>query len=206
MNRPRLPRGFRVTVYAGSSLGTRPTFAEQTETFVRDLVRAGAEIVYGGARRGLMGVVADTALAAGGAVTGVIPSSLVDAEISHTSLTRLHVVNSMSERKELMVRLGDCFVALPGGVGTAEELFEVWSGLILGHLLRPVAVLNIDGYWDPLLSLGSAMTLAGFLSRGECRSLLALTSAADLLSVLEVWKPPPARYSRHHTETQMETQ
>ncbi|MFC1411266.1 TIGR00730 family Rossman fold protein [Streptacidiphilus sp. N1-12] len=187
--------GLAVTVYAGSSLGNDPRFAKETELFARDLVAAGAEIVYGGGSVGLMGVLADTVLAAGGRVTGVIPQSLVDAEVAHLSLTELKVVGSMHERKNEMARLADCFVALPGGLGTVEELFEAWAWLILGHHGKPVALLNTAGYWDPLLTAVQAMARAGFIGAEEATSLVAVDSAEELLRLVDSWTPPAPRWA-----------
>ena len=184
----------RVTVYAGSAHGNSPTFARQVEDFARELARAEVGIVYGGGKVGLMGVVANAALDEGGRVTGVIPRSLLDAEIAHPSLSALHVVDSMSERKEVMASLGDCFVALPGGLGTLEEVFEVWSCLILGHHQKPVMVLNVDGYWEILLSLVGHMADTGFIRPQERLTLIPISGAEDLFDVVASWRPPPPRW------------
>lgn len=183
-----------VTIYAGSSHGNQFAFAREARQFARELVGFGIGIVYGGGSVGLMGVVADAALDEGGTVTGVIPRSLVDAEIAHTSLTRLHVVESMSERKEIMASLGDCFVVLPGGLGTLEEMFEVWSSLILGQHSKPIMLLNIDGYWDVLLELTTHMVDAGFIGTEESRALIPIAGAAELLHRLSLWEPPMPRW------------
>ncbi|MBT2423891.1 TIGR00730 family Rossman fold protein [Streptomyces sp. ISL-22] len=184
----------RITVYAGSALGNRPIYREATERFTREVVRAGHEIVYGGGAVGLMGVVADTALAEGGRVTGVMPRSLVDAEVAHRRLTELHVVDSMHERKQLMADLGDCFVALPGGVGTVEEILEVWAWLVLGHHQKPVTLLNVGGYWDRLVRMSQRMAMSGFLRPEEEGSLLPIANSAELFTALGQWKPPPPRW------------
>ncbi|MDH6135820.1 uncharacterized protein (TIGR00730 family) [Kitasatospora sp. MAA4] len=184
----------RVTVYAGSSAGHQPAFAQETAVFARELAGAGVEIVYGGGSVGLMGVLADSALAAGGKVTGVIPQSLVDAEVAHLALTELRVVDSMHERKDTMAQLADCFVALPGGLGTVEELFEVWAWLILGHHAKPVMLLNIDGYWDRLLDLVDGIARAGFMKPEECASLVPVANAAELFDVVASWQPPAPRW------------
>ncbi|MCA6090674.1 TIGR00730 family Rossman fold protein [Streptomyces sp. SCA3-4] len=186
----------RVTIYAGSSSGNRPAFAHEAAAFARGLARAGADIVYGGGSVGLMGVVADAALAAGGKVIGVIPTSLADAEVAHTSLTELHVVDTMQERKQLMETLGDCFVAMPGGVGTLEETFEVWAALILGHHGKPVTLLNTENYWSRLLSLATKAAHYGFMSPGESTSLLPVRDADELLALMDDWTPPPPRWRR----------
>ncbi|RAJ47031.1 hypothetical protein K353_00232 [Kitasatospora sp. SolWspMP-SS2h] len=185
----------RVTVYAGSSAGRDEVYAREAAAFARELAEAGHEIVYGGGSVGLMGVVADSAMAAGGRVTGVIPRSLHDAEVAHLGLTELHVVDTMHERKDLMARLGDCFVALPGGLGTVEELFEVWAWLILGHHGKPVTVLNTDGYWDGLLDTVGGIARAGFMRPEESASLVPVRKAGDLLALCDSWRPPPPRWA-----------
>ncbi|MBB4891574.1 hypothetical protein FHS39_000574 [Streptomyces olivoverticillatus] len=186
----------RVTIYAGSSSGNRPAFAHEAAAFARQLARSGADIVYGGGSVGLMGVVADAALEAGGKVIGVIPTSLADAEVAHTSLTELHVVDTMQERKQLMESLGDCFVAMPGGVGTLEETFEVWAALVLGHHSKPVTVLNTENYWSRLLSLAAKAAHYGFMTPLESASLVPVQDAGELLALMDTWTPPRPRWQR----------
>ncbi|MET8880423.1 TIGR00730 family Rossman fold protein [Streptomyces rubiginosohelvolus] len=184
----------RITVYAGSALGNRAVYREAAEGFARDLATAGHEIVYGGGAVGLMGVVADAALAAGGRVTGVIPRSLVDAEVAHPGLTDLRVVDTMHERKQLMADLGECFVAMPGGVGTIEEILEVWAWLVLGHHDKPVVLLNTDGYWDRLVRMTNRMSVSGFLRPEEAGTLASVADAAELFETIQQWKAPPPRW------------
>lgn len=185
----------RVTLYAGSAAGDSAVYAKESAAFVGEIVNAGCDIVYGGGSVGLMGLLADVAVAAGGKVTGVIPQSLVDAELAHQKLTELHVVPTMHERKNMMADLGECFVALPGGLGTLEELFEVWAALILGHHRKPIMVLNVDGYWDPLLDMVKRMADTGFLRPGEDASLISLTSATEFFHAVREWAPPAPRWS-----------
>jgi uncharacterized protein (TIGR00730 family) len=185
----------QVTIYAGSAGGSKPVFARAAGEFARELAHSGIDIVYGGGRAGLMGVVADAALGEGGQVTGIIPRSLMRAEICHPSLTALHVVASMSERKDMLVSLGDCYVALPGGLGTLEELSDVWSRLALGEHQKPVMVLNVDRYWDSLMATARHMRDAGFLAPRECDSLIPIECARDLLGVLATWRPPRPRWA-----------
>ena len=192
----------RVTIYAGSSSGNRPVFAEEAARFAARLARLGCDIVYGGGGVGLMRVIADAALANGGKVIGVIPRSLVDAEVAHTSLTELHVVDSMQERKARMAELGDCFVALPGGVGTLEELFEVWAALVLGHHRKPVMLLDTDGYWNRLSAVAAKCANYGFMSAEESRSMVAIGSAEDLMEVVTGWIAPPPRWSAPPTSSE----
>ena len=140
----------RVAVFTGSQAGP-PSHRDAAAAFATDLARAGVGIVYGGGHVGLMGVVADAALAAGGEVVGVIPQHLVDDEVAHPGLPRLEVVDSMHERKARMADLADAFVALPGAAGTLEELFEAWTWGMLGLHAKPTALLDVDGFWQPLL-------------------------------------------------------
>jgi uncharacterized protein (TIGR00730 family) len=190
------PIGFRVTVYAGSSFGASPDFSSEAKRFISDAVSSGAEIVYGGGKVGLMGVVATTALAAGGKITGVIPRALTSSEISHTSLSALHIVDSMASRKKLMEELGDCFVALPGGIGTIEETIEVLSNLILGNHKKPIFLLNVNRYWDRLLDLIGHVAEAGFASSLEGKLLMQINSNAELLVRLKQWTPPRPRWEK----------
>src|ERR671932_40439 len=143
----------RLCVYAGSNAGARPEYARAAEELARELVARGIGLVYGGGRVGLMGVLADTVLAGGGEAIGVIPQALVDREVGHQGLTELRVVGSMHERKALMAELADAFVALPGGYGTWEEFFEIVTWVQLGLHPKPCGLLNVAGYYDPLLAL-----------------------------------------------------
>jgi hypothetical protein len=139
-------------VFCGSSNGADPRFTERTREFGTFLARAGIRVVYGGGHVGLMGTLADAALAAGGEVIGVIPQKLVERELAHAGLTQLHVVTTMHERKALMASLAEGFVALPGGLGTLEEFFEVWTWAQLGYHDKPLGLLDVDGYFAPLLA------------------------------------------------------
>ena len=176
-------------VFCGSSTGTRADYLKAARALGDAAARRGIEIVYGGARVGLMGAVADAALAAGGRVTGVIPRALVDREVAHEGLTHLHVVASMHERKATMATLADAFVALPGGIGTLEELFEVWTWAHLGVHAKPCAVLDVAGFWRPLLDALDQMTAQGFI-RPDVRALLVeSTSPDDLFTRLATVRP-----------------
>jgi uncharacterized protein (TIGR00730 family) len=186
----------RITVYAGSAIGHDPSYRTCATEFAGTLALAGAEIVYGGGRVGLMGAVADAALKAGGRVIGVIPQALLDAEIAHPGLTELRVVPGMGERKQLMAQLADCFVALPGSAGTLEELSEVWAQLLLGIHAKPVLLLNHAGFWDPLLAMADQMCAGGYLRSHERASLHTITCASDLFTVLDHWAPPVPRWNR----------
>ena len=140
-----------VAVYCGSAPGSQPLFAEATRGTAAALTRRGVDLVYGGGRLGLMGLIANSVLSAGGRVYGVIPTALVDLEVAHTGLTELHRVETMHERKAKMTDLADAFLALPGGIGTLDELFEAWSWNALGYHKKPFCLLNVAGYWDRMI-------------------------------------------------------
>jgi uncharacterized protein (TIGR00730 family) len=176
--------GFALAVYCGSRFGDTPAF-EHVARAVGDLLgRAGDTLVYGGGRVGLMGAVADATLAAGGRVVGVIPQALMDREVGHRGLTELHVVQTMHERKQLMATRADAFVALPGGIGTLEELYEVWSWQQLGYHDKPVGLLNVDGYYDDLLSFMRVTYTRGFVSEAQAAALMVDNDATRLLARL----------------------
>jgi uncharacterized protein (TIGR00730 family) len=170
----------RVAVFTGSSMGPE-SHRRAAAAFAGDLVEAGVGVVYGGAKVGLMGVVADAALAAGGEVYGVLPQHLVDLEIAHQGLTRLDIVSTMHERKARMAELADAFVALPGGAGTMEEVFEVWTWGQLGLHHKPTALLDLDGFYRPLLEQLETMTAAGYLAPALRDSLGVVTDAETFL-------------------------
>jgi uncharacterized protein (TIGR00730 family) len=180
----------RVCVFAGSSSGARPEYSDAAEQIGRLLAGRGIGVVYGGARVGLMGTLADAALAAGGEVVGVIPAALVAKEVAHTGLTDLRVVNSMHERKALMSDLADAFIALPGGWGTLEELFEVLTWAQLGLHRKPCGLLNVHGYFDRLLAFLAHTIDEGFV-RPEYAALIALAATpGELLDRLASSTPP----------------
>ncbi len=178
-----------VCVYAGSSSGADPRYAEAAAALAAEIGRRGLGVVYGGGMVGLMGVVADAALAAGAPVTGVIPRALDAREISHPGLTDLVVVETMHERKALMAARADAFVALPGGVGTMEELIEAFTWTQLAIHDKPVGVLDVAGYWGPLGAMLDRAVEARFLSAERRAMLLADDDPAALLDALEAWEP-----------------
>ncbi|MBF4514109.1 TIGR00730 family Rossman fold protein [Plantibacter sp. VKM Ac-2885] len=184
----------RITVFTGSALGNLPEYADETAKLARAVAAAEVGVVYGGGRVGLMGVLADAALEAGGTVHGVMPRALVDREIAHTNLTHLDVVPDMHARKLQMADLGDAFVALPGGAGTLEELFEVWTWQQLGVHSKPIALYDIGGYWQPLLTALDAMTSQGFLAERFRASLIVERTPSSLLQSLDAWVPQPAKW------------
>jgi uncharacterized protein (TIGR00730 family) len=186
----------RVAVYTGSSPGLVPAYRVAAEQVGTHLGREGVGVVYGGGHVGLMGTVADAALAAGGEVIGVIPQALVDAELAHPHLTALEVVPDMHTRKFRMSDLADAFVALPGGPGTLEEFFESWTWLQLGFHGKPVALYDMDGFWQPLLAMLDGMVAAGFLGAEFRASLIVARTPEELLTAFREWEPPPPKFAR----------
>lgn len=182
----------RICVFCGSSPGVRPEYADAARATGRALVERGVGLVYGGGRVGLMGVVADAVLAAGGEAIGVIPHSLQAREVGHAGLSQLHVVATMHERKALMADLSDGFVALPGGFGTYEEFFEVLTWSQLGIHPKPCGLLNVAGFYDALLALADHAEAEGFV-RSEHRQLVLLERDPGLLlDRLAAFVPPPS--------------
>ena len=179
-----------VCVFCGSHPGYDPTYARAARALGETLAGAGIELVYGGGHVGLMDAVADATLAAGGEVTGIMPKALVDREIAHTSLTRLHVVGSMHERKAMMSELSEGFVALPGGSGTLEEFFEVLTWAQLGEHGKPCGLLNIAGYYDPLLAVFDHMVDRGFLNEKHRAMVLVESEPTAMLAKFEEYRPP----------------
>jgi hypothetical protein len=177
-----------VTVFCGSSPGARPEYAAAAATLGQLLAARGIRLVYGGGRVGTMGALADGALAAGGRVTGVIPRGLLEREVGHTGLDDLRVVDSMHERKALMAELGDAFVALPGGLGTLEEFFEIWSWGLLGLHAKPLGLLNLLGYYDPLITFLDHATREGFIQPQHRAMAVVEVDAGALLERLAEWE------------------
>lgn len=171
---------FSICVYCGSRLGAPPTFERAAQEVGTLIGRRDWRLVYGGGRAGLMGVVADATLAAGGTAIGVIPQSLIEREMGHRGLTELHIVQTMHERKRMMAERADAFIALPGGIGTFEELFEAWTWRQLGYHDKPVGLLNVDGYYDGLLQFMDHTVEAGFVSPAQ-RELLQVDRHAETL-------------------------
>ena len=171
-----------ICVYCGSSSGARPAYAEAAHALGTAIARRGLALVYGGGRVGLMGTLADAALAAGGRVTGVIPKALMNRELGHTGATDLRVVADMHERKMTMAGLADAFIALPGGWGTLEELTEMLTWLQLGIHAKPIGLLNVDGYYDALLAFADTMAAERFV-RVPQHSLLRV--ASDPVALLD---------------------
>ena len=183
----------RLCVFCGSSPGVRPAYVQAARALGGLLAARGIGVVYGGASIGVMGAVANGALEAGGEVIGVIPEKLAVREVSHEGLSALHVVASMHERKALMAELSDAFVALPGGIGTFEELFEVWTWAQLGMHAKPCALLDVERYYAPLLAFLEHSVAEGFLHPVYRDMLIVADDAESLLGLLAAWQPPPVK-------------
>ena len=175
----------RLAVYCGSAAGADPAFPECARATAKAMVEHGVELVYGGGRLGLMGLVADSVLELGGKVYGVIPQLLVKLEVAHTGLTELHRVDTMGERKAVMSELSDGFLCLPGGIGTLDELFEAWSENALGFHKKPFCLLNVEGFWDGLIAFMDQATQSGFLSAQRRRQLLVAATPDEALKLLD---------------------
>ncbi len=183
----------RICVFCGSKTGNSPLFLETAIQLGRVLAERGLELVYGGASIGLMGAVADSVMAGGGKVVGVIPEAMASKEVAHDGVTEMHVVSSMHERKSMMARLADAFVALPGGFGSFEELLEMITWAQLGIHRKPVGILNVNGYYDPLIQLFEGAIEAGFI-KPRNRQLFVIEQEADrLLQTLLAHKPPEVK-------------
>lgn len=180
----------RIAVYAGSSDGARPAYAQASRAVIAEAVARGAGIVYGGGSMGLMGVLADAALEAGGDVIGVIPKFLDDREIGHRGVGDLRVVDTMHERKMLMAELADAFLVLPGGIGTLEEVVEMLSWSQLGLHRKPIALLDVDGFYAPLVALLDHMTTESFISVDHRKFLISDPDPIALLDAMEAWESP----------------
>jgi len=184
------PRIQRICVFTGSQPGYRPVYAEQAERLGRLLAARGIGVVYGGGSVGLMGVLADAALDGGAEVIGVIPEVLMIREVTHTGLTELRIVGTMHERKALMAELSDAFIALPGGFGTLDELFEVVTWAQLGLHRKAVGLLNVEGYYDPLLALIEHAIAEGFILPEYAQLLTVDSDPEGLLEQLLRHEPP----------------
>lgn len=175
----------RLAVYCGSAPGSSPVFAEAARATAKAMVGQGVELVYGGGRLGLMGLIADSVLELGGQVYGVIPAALVELEVAHEGITKLHRVETMHQRKAKMTELADAFLALPGGIGTLDELFEAWSWNALGYHAKPFCLLNVEGFWDGMIDFMDHATRNGFLSPQRRKQLLVASTPEEALEYLD---------------------
>jgi uncharacterized protein (TIGR00730 family) len=190
----------RACVYAGASPGADPAYRAIAESLARVLAERGIGVVFGGGSVGLMGALADASLAAGNEVIGVIPRFLDEREIAHQGVTELHVVETMHDRKMLMADLSDAFIALPGGIGTLEELIEILSWSQLGLHRKPIGLLDVRGYWDPLVRLLDHATQQEFIRADHRGLLLSAEDPEALLGAMSAWRPPSGNGWLHSDE------
>jgi hypothetical protein len=197
---PRDPPGapFSVCVYCGSRLGAKPAYSALARKLGTAIGQRGWQLVYGGGRAGLMGEVAEATLAAGGRVVGVIPQSLMKLEVGHAGLSELHVVDTMHQRKQMMAERSEAFIAMPGGIGTFEELFEVWTWRHLGYHDRPLGLLETAGYWAPLVAFLQHAVAEGFMGDDQMAMLHVDEDVDTLLDTLarRAGGPLPDDFSR----------
>lgn len=175
----------KLAVYCGSAEGADPAFADAARDLAAAMVGAGIDLVYGGGRLGLMGIMADTVLEGGGNVYGVIPKALVDKEVAHLGCTELHTVDTMHERKAKFTELADGFVCLPGGIGTLDELFEAWTWNALGYHAKPFCLLNVKKFWSPLGDFMDHVRDSGFLSHARRGQLMIARDSDEAIKMLE---------------------
>ncbi|HEX2801192.1 MAG TPA: TIGR00730 family Rossman fold protein [Phenylobacterium sp.] len=183
-----------ICVYCGSALGNDLAYVQEAVKTGTLIAQAGMTLVYGGGKVGLMGTVADAALAAGGRVIGVMPADLVNQEIGHRGLTELQIVNSMHERKWAMAELADGFLCLPGGPGTFEEIFEQWTWALLGFHAKPCGFVNVGGYYDLLRQTVQQMADRGFLAQPYVDMLIYADGVAEALEAFRTYVPPPPKW------------
>ncbi|AOY89314.1 Rossman fold protein, TIGR00730 family [Marinobacter salinus] len=185
----------KIAVYCGSRSGNDSLYADKARELGRFFGANGIDLVFGGGHVGLMGIVADSVLANGGKVYGVIPEHLRDRELAHSGLTELFVVKDMHERKARMAELADGFVALPGGIGTLEEIFEAWTWGQLGFHHKPCALYNIDGFYEPLLTMVRTMEAAGFVKQEYIDMLVLAETPEDLVNGFRTYVPPHEKWT-----------
>lgn len=185
----------RAAVFCGSALGADIAYVEQTKKLVKTLATKKIDLVYGGGQVGLMGTVANAAIAEGVSIIGVMPEALVNHELAHKGLSELKVVKDMHERKFFMSENADCFIALPGGAGTLEEFFEVWTWAQLGFHGKPCALYNVSGYFDPLLNFFQKMITEGFMKKSYLDMLIVSDSAEFLIDSILSYTPPSSKWT-----------
>lgn len=183
-----------LAVYCGSSAGNNIEYENATKFFGKYLALNNIDVVYGGGRVGLMGTLADSVLEHGGKVCGVIPEKLKDKELAHTGVTELKVVKDMHERKATMAEMSDAFVALPGGAGTLEEIFEVWTWAQLGFHSKPCAFYNVNGFYDKLLDMITSMSTEGFLKEEYVNMLIQTDNKEELIASIKNYQGPKQKW------------
>lgn len=179
-----------ICIFLGANPGNDPKYADAARAMGRELARRNITTVYGGSNMGLMGILAESAMEAGGNVVGVIPRSLVQKEVAHTGLSELHIAESMHERKALMAELSDGFIAMPGGIGTMDEIFEIFTWAQLGFHTKPCGLLNVDGYYDPLLGFLDNVVNEGFLKGMHREKLVTGTTPSEIIDAFAYYEPP----------------
>jgi uncharacterized protein (TIGR00730 family) len=184
-----------ICIFCGARTGDDPKYIALAREVGTALARTGLKLVYGGGRVGLMGAVADAALEAGGHVSGVIPRFLAEKEIEHKGVTEMHVVESMHVRKTLMADLSDGFLALPGGAGTLEEIFEQWTWAQLGIHTKPVGFLNAEGFYDPIVEMMARMKNAGFIQPELCDMVIVDQSITGIIAQFQSYTPPQKKWT-----------
>ncbi|MBM6550347.1 TIGR00730 family Rossman fold protein [Marinomonas ostreistagni] len=185
----------KIAVYCGSSSGNHPEYTAATKALGKFFAEQGIDIVYGGGKVGLMGTIADAVMENGGRVYGVIPQHLKHREIGHEGITELKIVKDMHERKAAMAEMADAFVALPGGVGTLEEIFEVWTWAQLGHHQKPCAFYNVEGFYEPLLAMVQNMSDAGFVKQQYVDMVLRVNTPEQLIDGIKAYEPPQQKWT-----------
>ena len=183
-----------ICVFCGSSLGKDPIYQQMAQATGQAIAEQGKTLIYGGGRSGLMGVVADSALKAGGRVVGIIPNALVDRELAHKGLTELYVVNNMHERKTQMSEQADAFIALPGGAGTLEEIFEQWTWNQLGIHQKPCAFLNVGGFYDDLIKMIQGSVARGFSQSRFVDQLIVANDINEILTAFSTYQPATPKW------------
>ena len=178
----------KICVYCGSSRGEDSVYAKAAEALGREIARNNNTLVYGGAKIGLMGILADTVLAEGGSVIGVMPNNLADLELAHDGLSELFLCQDMHARKKKMSELSDGFIAMPGGLGTLDEFFEIWTWAQLGIHSKPIGIFNVDSYFDPMIFFIEKAISAGFIKPGHTSSLIIEDQAKNLVKLVNVEK------------------
>ena len=178
----------KICVYCGSSRGEDSVYAKAAEALGKEIAYNNNTLVYGGAKIGLMGILADTVLAEGGSVIGVMPDNLADLEIAHDGLSELFLCQDMHARKKKMSELSDGFIAMPGGLGTLEEFFEIWTWAQLGIHSKPIGIFNVDSYFDPMIFFIEKAISAGFIKPGHTSSLIIEDQAENLVKLVNVEK------------------
>jgi uncharacterized protein (TIGR00730 family) len=190
-----------ICIYCGSSAGSKPDYATSAQVLAKELVRRNIGLIYGGSNVGIMAVVANSVLEIGGKAIGVIPEALVSKELAHRGLTKLHVTKSMHERKSLMAELADGFVALPGGIGTMEEIFEMWTWAQLGFHQKPCGLLNVSGYFDKLGEFLDHMVQEQFVKLPHREMLIIESEPAKIIDRFQQYVPPIVAKWITQTET-----